>query len=106
MRVYDAMVSGGLLSAATVEAACIPHSSGEDLVLRWETCFGLGFMLPTSASLIRGRAFGHNGAGGSVAFADREHGLSLAYVMSAMDQGHATDPRAEALVDATYKSLR
>ena len=32
------------------------------------------------------RAFGHNGAGGQIAFADPESGLSVVYLTSGLDQ--------------------
>ncbi len=104
-RIYEAMVSGELLSAATVEAARTPQSTGMDLVLQRDTCFGLGFMLPNASSIMRGGGFGHPGAGGSLAFGDCRTGISFAYVMSAMDHGHTNDPRCRALVDAAYASL-
>jgi len=104
-RIYEAMVTGELLSAATMDAACTPQSTGMDLVLQRDTCFGLGFMLPNSSSIMRTGGFGHPGAGGSLAFGDRRTGMSFAYVMSALDHGHTSDPRCQALVDAAYASL-
>jgi CubicO group peptidase (beta-lactamase class C family) len=70
---------------------------------------GLGYTL-TERRLADGRdpsAFGHNGAGGSVGFADPKANLGFAYVMNQMWPNDAAnpDPRALALVRATYQSL-
>ena len=51
-----------------------------------DTCFGLGFMLGSSFGAANPpRAFGHAGAGGSLAFADPDAGLAFGYVMKRSD---------------------
>ena len=71
-----------------------------------ETCFGLGFMLGRSFGKANSpRAFGHAGAGGSLAFADPERGLAFGYVMNHLRFNPAGDPRSEELVRAVYRSL-
>ena len=47
-------------------------------------------------------AFGHPGAGGSLAFADPENQLGFAYVMNQMESGVLPKSRAVALVHALY----
>jgi CubicO group peptidase (beta-lactamase class C family) len=95
-----------LLSPQTVAAACVEQSNGEDAVLRLPTRFGTGFMLPPSLSPEAGpSAFGHPGAGGSLALADRDRELAFAYVMNQMGLFAAGDPRATALLRAAYASL-
>lgn len=55
---------------------------GSDLVLTEQpTRFGAGFMLPSPRDpMLSAHSFGHNGRGGSLAFADPEHGVSFAYL--------------------------
>lgn len=48
------------------------------------------------------RAYGHPGAGGSLAFADPEHGLSFAYTMNQMEVGALPGERVQGLVKALY----
>ena len=50
-------------------------------------------------------AFGHPGAGGSVGFADPESGIGFGYVMNRTGTDLVIDPRAQALIDATYALL-
>ncbi len=47
-------------------------------------------------------AYGHPGAGGSLAFADPENGISFAYVMNQMEVGALPGERALGLVRALY----
>ena len=89
------------VAAATAEQAC-----GPDEVLMTETCFGLGFMLGTSfGAANRASAFGHAGAGGSLAFADPEAGIGFGYVMNDLRFDPKGDPRSQELVRATYECL-
>ena len=49
-------------------------------------------------------SFGHNGAGGSSAFADPEAQVAFAYVMNQM-QPERTQPRAPKLAEVLYSCL-
>lgn len=94
------------LQAATVAAATLEQACGKDEVLMVDSCFGLGFMLGASFGTANGRAaFGHAGAGGSLAFADPEAGLAFGYVMNDLRFDAKGDPRSEELVKAAYRSL-
>ena len=95
-----------LLSDATVARASEVLSDGPDCVIGQPLTIGLGFMLaPTFPGGVGPRTFGHSGAGGSTAFADPDRGLSFAYVMNQMQMSMSEDPRASALVEATYACL-
>jgi CubicO group peptidase (beta-lactamase class C family) len=84
-----------------VEQAC-----GKDAVLLIESCFGLGYMLGRAFGAANPRsAFGHAGAGGSLAFADPGTGLAFGYVMNDLRFDLNGDPRSEELVKAAYRSL-
>ncbi len=86
-------------------------SQGMDRVLRFETAFSAGFMrdpVDGAGRKLREtfgpseRAFGHPGAGGSLAFADPDAGVGFAYVMNQMEAGVLPKRRALALVEAFY----
>jgi CubicO group peptidase (beta-lactamase class C family) len=95
-----------LLRPETVAAACAVQSEGDDRVLHLPTRFGSGFMLPPMIGPDAGpRAFGHPGAGGSLALADPDQQLSFAYVMNQMGNAITADPRASNLLSAVYRSL-
>ncbi len=90
----------------TVAAACVVQSNGPDRVILRETCFGTGFMRSPTVALGAGpSAFGHGGAGGSVAFADPEAGISFTYLMNHLRFDLGGDPRNETLVRAVYDCL-
>jgi CubicO group peptidase (beta-lactamase class C family) len=95
-----------VLARQTVEQATIERACGKDTVLMVESCFGLGFMLGSSFGAANPKtAFGHAGAGGSLAFADPARDLAFAYVMNDLRFDAAGDPRSEELVRAVYRSL-
>ncbi len=114
--VYAVLARGGeaggrqLLDAAGIARCREEQSNGPDLVLTIPTRFGLGFMLsqdrPDARFGPNPNAFGHPGAGGSVGFADLDARLGFSYVMNRMGPRILLDPRAMALIDATYSRLQ
>jgi CubicO group peptidase (beta-lactamase class C family) len=115
-RVYGSLARGAdqdgvrVLDPAGIARCREEQSHGPDLVLPISTRFGLGFMLPQDRHDARfgpsPRAFGHPGAGGSVGFADPDSRVGFGYVMNRMGPHILLDPRAIALIDAAYASLR
>ncbi|TXS35371.1 class A beta-lactamase-related serine hydrolase [Streptomyces sp. uw30] len=88
------------LAGATDEQAC-----GLDQVMLIPSRFGSGYMLPTETNPMAGpSSFGHAGRGGSLAFADPEHGISFGYVMNHIVES-LDDVRALSLVEAVRQSL-
>lgn len=85
---------------------------GTDKVLCMETAFSAGFMKdPLDAAGQKQRqhfgpslsAFGHPGAGGSLAFADPENSIGFSYVMNQMETGVLPGGKALNLVKAWYR---
>jgi CubicO group peptidase (beta-lactamase class C family) len=122
-RMYASLIGNGvdgtrLLNDETVKRASTTQASGIDTVMALPTRFGLGFALNAplapdfpeyaalSGSLGNEGAFGHNGAGGSLGFADPDKDFSYAYVMNQM---HVVtvgdDPRTLSLIKAVHESL-
>jgi CubicO group peptidase (beta-lactamase class C family) len=97
-----------LVSEERLAEATTTHSIGPDAVLNSHTRFGLGFMLYDQNCPI-GRqpgAFGHAGAGGSVAFHDPAARLSLCFAMNQIEPGVITGgASAAAVTDAVYQCL-
>ncbi len=90
-----------LLEPGTLAKAIAVQSSGEDLVLGYESAYATGFQLPFPFRPMAGSgSFGHYGMGGSVAFAHPERGFAFAYVMNQMQPSGGVDPRPHALVEA------
>ncbi len=109
-KMYAACVSEidgvRLLSDKQLDAAVTRLTFGPDRILFFDTSFGLGYMLPGMFSLYCGEsAFGHDGAGGSHSFADRNHKASFVYIMNKMEAGLNGDPRSRALTDTLYEIL-
>jgi CubicO group peptidase (beta-lactamase class C family) len=68
--------------------------------------FALGFLTPTSILPLLGpRSYGHNGAGGSLGFADPDLEVGFGYVMNRMEVG-MVDPRPNAIVAAIASHLK
>ena len=94
---------GGLFQPETLASMRSTLSGGPDRVLLDGTSFSAGFM--TNAFGIYGpsrSAFGHPGAGGSIAFADPEYGFGFAFIPSAMHPGALPGPRTRKLLAALY----
>jgi CubicO group peptidase (beta-lactamase class C family) len=91
-RLYAACVSdvggGPLLTGASVDDAVVVRSRGQqrhgppDTGQRW----GTGFLLHSEPArpLLGERSFGHDGAGGNLAFADAYHEVGFGYVVNQM----------------------
>jgi CubicO group peptidase (beta-lactamase class C family) len=95
-----------VLAPETVAAACVPHAEGPDRVIILPSRFGLGFTLqPMLAPDAGPEAFGHPGAGGSLAFADPAARLGFGYVTTRMKFDPTGDERTRHLVKAVYDSL-
>lgn len=116
-RFYAALigpVDGGptepLLTIDQVDKARTCQTEGPDRVLSLPgiellTTIGLGFWTASAFATFGGAgAFGHSGAGGSVGFADPDHGVAGGYVMNRMLQGLAGDPRSTNLIRASYQA--
>lgn len=116
-KFYAMLANGGeidgarFFSGASLDWMKTTLASGFDRVLQMETAFSAGFMKdPVDAAGKKLRAtlgpsaaaFGHPGAGGSVAFADSENELSFAYVMNRMGPGVLPNEKALALIAALY----
>lgn len=92
---------GPLLSEETVRQATAVRSEGEPFFPtpppwpRW----GAGFQLDSAARrYVTPTGFGHDGAGGQVAFADPAAGIGFAFLTNRMEAGD--DRRATRIVDA------
>ncbi|MFM8231942.1 MAG: serine hydrolase domain-containing protein, partial [Chthoniobacterales bacterium] len=110
-RFYDRLAAGELFRGPWQDALTRRVSNGQDLVLRQPTAFSAGFMMaPLDDSGVKLRAtfgpsvdaFGHPGAGGSLAFADPENRIGFAYVMNRMENGVLRESRPARLVRALY----
>jgi CubicO group peptidase (beta-lactamase class C family) len=96
-----------ILSRSSIDDAIRVQSSGQqrfgppDAGQRW----GTGFMLdsPPARPLLGTRSFGHDGAGGQLAFADDEFGVGFAYLSNQM--GGLVDFRAIELTAALKECL-
>ena len=102
----ESLLSGKVLMDIT--GSC---TQGMDAVLQMKTAFALGFMrdpVDSGGNKIRRlfgssrAAFGHPGAGGSLAFADPERRVGFAYVMNQMELGVLPKERAQGLVEALF----
>jgi CubicO group peptidase (beta-lactamase class C family) len=102
---YGELALDRILSSKTLDEASRPQVSGPDKVLAVDTSFGLGYSLHSVMTAHGEHGFGHEGAGGSVAFADRSRGVGFAYVMNQLTATLGADRRARRLVEAVYSCL-
>jgi len=114
-RLYAAVIGGvggemgglaPLLRPETVLRATRVESEGVDAVLGVPVRIGSGFELGDALGPgVGAHAFGHTGAGGSVAFADPAAGIAFGYVANRMRLQPGADPRAVGLIRAVYAAL-
>ncbi|MGH2712519.1 MAG: serine hydrolase, partial [Thermoleophilaceae bacterium] len=113
-RLYGALACGGAIDGARLvsEGSVLAHTAEAvaalDEVLLVPMRYALGYWRPSPPVAAFGpndEAFGHNGMGGVLGFADPVAGVGFGYVMNQMLPGIAADPRAGALADALYACL-
>ena len=113
-KFYSMLASGGqpLVPPEVISVLRTPLSQDNDAVLCLDAAFSAGMMMdplnPETGDKLRAlfgpskQAFGHPGAGGSLAFADPENGIAFAYVMNQMEIGVLPGEKALGLVEALY----
>jgi len=98
-----------VLAPEGVKRSGVEEKAGPDLILlEMFTRYGPGFMLGTPDEPLgpNAGAFGHSGAGGSLAFADPTAALGFGYTMNKMHTGmYLIGPRANGLIAATYQCV-
>jgi len=118
-RLYGALAMGGtrdgvrLLREDTLAAAtALSAQTDDDACLRVPSRFASGFMRQMDnrgrgldSACFGAEAFGHTGAGGSLAFASPKLGLSFAYTMNRMGRTVLLDDRAHRLVRAAHAAV-
>ncbi|MET7483970.1 serine hydrolase domain-containing protein [Streptomyces sp. NPDC005538] len=107
-RMYAALINKvdgtRLLTPESLESAAKEQAGGKDQVMLIPSRFSSGFMLPTEPNPMAGpNSFGHTGRGGSLGFADPQHGVAFGYVMNNIIGGD--DVRAALLANAVRRSL-
>jgi CubicO group peptidase (beta-lactamase class C family) len=106
----------GVLSAEQLAiATAVSSATSVDAVCLVPSRFALGFMksmdnryLPMAdreGILLSEEAFGHNGMGGSIGFADPRARMSFGYTMNRQGSGLGINERGQSLVDAAYRAL-
>ncbi len=113
-KFYAMLAGGGIwegkryFTEKVLQAMSATMVSGTDAVFCMPSAFSACFMKDCPGSGRRrsfgpsNEAFGHPGAGGSLAFADPENNLAFAYTMNQMSYGVLPGPRALDMVDAIY----
>ena len=111
-----ALSGDGLISAQQIAvASTVSSATSVDAVCLVPSRFALGFLKSTDnrylpvadreGILLAEEAFGHNGMGGSIGFADPRARMSLGYTMNRQGSGLGINERGQSLVDAAYRAL-
>lgn len=92
--------------SALAEATRLESDCESDPVLNKPIRFARGFMLNTLSQFGPcAGAFGHDGTGGSIGFADPDREIGFAYISNQMESDSTQIPRSTMLIDALYASL-
>ncbi len=84
----------------------VEQCRGDDLVLPFELSWGVGMMRNINHHYgPNENAVGHSGFGGSAIVCDRQHRLTIAYVMTKMSEHLVGDPRSVHVINAVYDCL-
>ncbi|CAB3790930.1 serine hydrolase domain-containing protein [Pararobbsia alpina] len=84
-----------LLDETTVSKFSQQQSWGHDRVLNMDMCFGVVFTKPhPRVEFGSYQAFGHDGAGGAIGFADPLYGTAFGYIPNPMQYPGGADPKA------------
>lgn len=116
-RLYGTLALGGSRDGIEVlradvlrKATRISSATHKDACLLVPTRFAAGFMRDmdnraqgVDSACLGEDAFGHVGAGGSVAFASPAHRMGFAYTMNRMGPGVLLNERADRLIAAAYQ---
>lgn len=96
-----------LLSDDVIADAIRPVSTGAEFGMAHDgPSWGAGVMIPWRVQpMLGGSSFGHDGMGGSLAFASPERKVGFAYVRNSMAAGGVEDPEVYAVVKALADSL-
>lgn len=109
-QVYAAAIGltgEALLDADTLGAVAQQQVWGVDRVLNFPAAFGIVFMKPHPASDFGSfRAFGHDGAGGALGYADPLYDVSFGYIPLQMQLPGGADARALQLSQTVRTAVR
>lgn len=109
-RVYAAaigLVGDALLDAETIGQMSQEHSWGLDRVLNIQSCFGVVFMKPQPRIEFGSyHAFGHDGAGGALGFADPMYDMSFGYIPMPMQFPGGADDKSIELSQIARRCIR
>jgi CubicO group peptidase (beta-lactamase class C family) len=96
-----------LLDAGTIAQVAQQQVRGLDRVLNKTMCFGIVFMKPhQEVEFASYRAFGHDGAGGALGFADPLYGIGFGYIPNPIQFPGAADPKAVHLSQIVRSCIR
>lgn len=99
--------AGALLDPGTIARMTQQQVCGVDRVLNKVMCFGIVFMKPhQEVEFGSYRAFGHDGAGGALAFADPVHGIGFGYIPMPIQYPGAADPKGVQLSALVRSCIR
>jgi CubicO group peptidase (beta-lactamase class C family) len=110
-ELYGAVIGGPemepLISIGTIDELSREQSFGLDRVLGMTTAFAVVYMKPIPRMEFGSyRAFGHDGAGGVLAFADPIHELAFGYIPMPMQLPGGADPKGVRLSQLIRESIR